>query len=270
MTQIKSYLTALIVTLLIGCGGGGGSSACSALKINEGESCEGGVPTVAGVVSVYEGTQAVGTCTGTLISQTAVLTAAHCLEVRPKGIVVSVPGHTRTASQYFIHPGYRTIRYGSSFGTVFDLAVVKFSEPIPVGPAPILVSKGAPAPGEQVVAYGLGTDEQGDGFLDRLQSGDIPLKATYLTFAGVNSGLLYETISDGSGNTCKGDSGGPILARNELGEWGIIALTSFSPLVSNERPCIPTSGGTLAVQSSVQNNEAMNFILSVAPDAAVN
>ncbi len=198
------------------------------------------------------------------------LTAAHCFDGRPKGVAISVPGHTRTASQYFIHPSYQPIRYGSSVGAVFDLAVVMFSEPIPVGPAPILVSKGAPAPGEQVVAYGLGIDEQGDTFLDRLQSGDVPLKATYLTFAGVNSGLLYETISDGSGNTCKGDSGGPIVARNQSGQWGVIAVTSFSPLVSNERPCIPTSGGTLALQSPVQNNEALNFILSVAPDAAVN
>lgn len=269
MRQMRTYLAAITVTLLIGCGGGGGgSSACSTLKINGGESCEEGVPTVAFVETTY-GQDPLG-CTGTLISQTAVLTAAHCVTGRPNQIVVAVPGHVRKASQYFIHPGYRRIQYGSGVGTVFDLAVVKFSEPIPVGPAPILVSKGAPAPGEQVVAYGLGTDEQGGSLVDRIQSGDAPLKATYLTFAGVNSGLLYETISDGSGNTCKGDSGGPILARNESGQWGIIALTSFSPLVSIERPCIPTTGGTLAVQSSVQNNEAMNFILSVAPDAAVN
>jgi hypothetical protein len=139
-----------------------------------------------------------------------------------------------------------------------------------VGPAPLLVSKGAPAPGEEVVAYGVGADEDGAAFLDRLQSGDVPLKATYLSFAGVNSGLLYETTSTGSGNTCKGDSGGPILAKNENGQWGIIAVTSFSPLVSDERPCIPTEGGTLAVQSPTQNNEAMNFILSAAPDAALN
>jgi hypothetical protein len=153
---------------------------------------------------------------------------------------------------------------------VHDLAVIKFAEPIPVAPAAILVSKGAPAVGEQVIAYGVGTDEEGSGAFDRTRDGDRALKATYLTFAGVNSGLLYETISDGQGNTCKGDSGGPILARNASGQYGIVAITSFSPLVSDERPCIPTTGATVAVQSSVQNNEAMNFILSVAPDAAVN
>jgi hypothetical protein len=152
----------------------------------------------------------------------------------------------------------------------FDLAVVKFTEPIPVAPAPLLVSKGAPTQGEQVVAYGVGADEQGEVFLDRLQSGDVPLKATFLRFAGIQNSVFYETVSDGSGNTCKGDSGGPILARNASGQWGIVAVTSFSPNVSYERPCIPVSGGTLAVQSTVQNNDALNFIFSVAPDAAIN
>ena len=270
MKQTKQLIFTITCAVLIGCGGGGGgSSACSALKINAGESCDGGVPSVAAVLPVSQSGQ-VATCTGTLISQTAILTAAHCVQGRPKGIVISVPGHVRTASQYFIHPGYRSIRYESGYGSVFDLAVVKFADPIPVGPAPILVSKGAPAPGEEVVAYGVGADEQGDAFLDRLQSGDVPLKATSLTFVGVNSGLLYETISDGSGNTCKGDSGGPILARSAAGTWGIVAVTSFSPLVSNERPCIPLSGGTLAVQSPVQSAEAMNFILAYAPDVALN
>ena len=270
MNHPKQLLFVFASAVLIGCGGGGGgSSACSALKINEGESCEGGVPTVAAVLTVGQN-NGIGTCTGTLISQTAVLTAAHCVSGRPKGIVISLPGHVRTASQYFIHPGYRPIQYGSTVGTIFDLAVVKFNDPIPVGPAPILLSKGAPEPGEELVAYGVGVDEQGTAYLDRLQSGDVEIKATYLTFAGVNNGLLYETVSDGSGNTCKGDSGGPILARNSSGQWGIVAITSFSPLVSNERPCIPTSGGTLAVQSPVQNEAAVNFIRSVAPDAAIN
>jgi hypothetical protein len=271
MRTIKQTILTLGITALIGCGGGGGggSGACSALKINGGESCEGGAPTVAAVISVSkDGREEI--CTGTLISQTSILTAAHCVEGRPKEIVVAVPGHTRKASQYFIHPGYRSIRYGSSFGLINDLAIIKFSEPIPVGPAPILVSKGAPASGEEVVAYGFGVDEQGQSFVGRFNSGDVPLKATYLIFSGVNSGLLYETVSSGSGNTCKGDSGGPIVARNANGQWGIIAVTSFSPLVSFERPCIPTQGGTLAVQSPVQNNDAMNFILSVAPDAALN
>jgi hypothetical protein len=268
MKQINRIIFTIGSAVLIACGGSGGgggsSSACTSLKINGGESCEEGGSPVAAVLPVAQNNET-GTCTGTLISSTAVLTAAHCVYTRPKGIVVGVAGHVRTASQYIIHPRYRGVSYGG-----FDLAVVKFIDPIPVAPAPLLVSKGAPAQGEQVVAYGVGTDEQGDLFLDRLRSGDIPLKATYLTFAGVNNTIFYETISDGGGNTCKGDSGGPILARNASGQWGIVAVTSFSPNVSDERPCIPVSGGTLAVQSTTQTNEAMNFIFSVAPDAAIN
>ncbi len=265
MKPARQIIFTITCGVLMACGGGGvgeTSSACTTLKINGGESCQEGGSPVAAVLLVDQN-NLIGTCTGALISGTAILTAAHCVASRPKGIVVAVPGHTRTASSYFIHPRYRGVEYG------YDLAIVKFADPIPVAPAPLLVSKGAPAQGEQVVAYGVGTDEKGAVFLDRLNSGDVPLKATYLQFAGNQNGVFYETISDGSGNTCRGDSGGPILARNQSNQWGIIAVTSFSLFVSNESSCIPVSGGTLAVQSTVQNKDAMDFIFSVAPDAAV-
>jgi hypothetical protein len=264
MRNLKQIILSVGITALIGCGGGGGggSSACSALKINGGESCQDGGTSLV-LVDIY---QPAGSfyCTGTIISQTTVLTAAHCLEGRISAIDVVGRTFRARAAQYFIHPNYR----GSKNG--FDLAVVKLSEPVSIAPTPLLVSKGAPASGEELVAYGYGIDESGTDAIQRVRAGEEPLKATYLSFAENLGGVFYQTVSLGSGNTCKGDSGGPILAKNENGQWGIIAVTSFSPLVSNERPCIPTVGGTLAVQSPTQSTTAMNFILSVAPDAALN
>lgn len=261
--HIKNLVTALTVALLVGCGGGGGgSSACSALKINGGESCDGGVPSVA-YLEMVNGNN-ITACTGTLISQTAVLTAAHCVAERPSQISIQVPGYMRGASQYFIYPGYRGVEDGR------DLAVIKFVEPIPVGPTPLLVSSGAPSPGDELVAYGYGLDEDGQGARERVSSGEAPLKATYLSFSSGTNGYFYETVSTGSGNTCKGDSGGPILAKNQNGEWGIIAVTSFSRELSETIMCIPTQGGTLAVASPVQSNAAMSFIVAHVPDAALN
>ncbi len=261
--NLKHLILSLGMTALIGCGGsGGGSSACSTLKINGGESCEEGGASLALLeLATRDGSFI---CSGTFISQTAVLTAAHCLAGRPSAIKVAGTSFTASATQYFIHPRYRGVDGG------FDLGIVKIGTPVSIAPTPILFTKGAPAPGEQVVAYGYGVDESGEDGIERSEAGREPLKATYLSFSRNLGGMFYETVSQGSGNTCKGDSGGPILAKNENGQWGIIAVTSFSPLVSNERPCIPTEGGTLAVQSPTQNNEAMNFILSVAPDAALN
>lgn len=203
-------------------------------------------------------------CTGTVISQTSILTAAHCVSGRPSRIEISNSDFSRLASAYSIHPYYRGVRNS------FDLAIIKVAEPMPVAPVPLLVSSGAPSPGAELVAYGYGLDESGRGAIQRIEAGEAPLKATYLTFASATNGFFYETVTDGEGNTCKGDSGGPILAKNNQGDWGIIAVTSFSPEVSDERPCVPIAPGAIAVVSPTQNDLAMAFILAKAPDAALN
>ncbi len=261
--HIRNIVPALTVALLVGCGGGGGSSsACSALKINGGESCDGGVPSVA-YIATDNGSNSV-VCTGTLISQTAVLTAAHCVAGTPKRVAIVVPGHERVTSQYFIHPGY----VGPT--SAFDVAIIKFAEPIPVSPTPLLVSSGAPNPGDELVAYGYGLDQDGQGAMDRVGAGEAALKATYLSFSSATNGYFYGTVSTGAGNICKGDSGGPILAKNPNGEWGIIAVTSYSLELSKTVMCVPTQGGTQSVVSPVQNNLAMSFIVAHVPDAALN
>jgi len=264
MKTANTYLILFTSVLLFGCGGGGGggSSACSTLKVNGGESCESGASPVV-LLAMHKG-GATSFCTGTAISQTAILTAAHCVADRPSQIEVATPQFGRIASSYSIHPQFRgTLRS-------FDLAIIKVAEPMPVSPASLLVSSGAPSPGAELVAYGYGVDENGRGALDRAEAGETPLKATYLTFASATNGYFYEAVTDGAGNTCKGDSGGPILAKNNQGQWGIIAVTSFSFAVSETRQCIPIAPGAVAVVSPTQNDLAMAFILANAPDAALN
>jgi hypothetical protein len=256
--------TLVLSVILSACGGsgGGGTSACSTLKVNGGESCDDGASPV---VYIESGKGNTGmACTGTVISSTSILTAAHCVMGQPSHIHVENSKVLRAASAYYIHPGYRGGR------SAFDLAIVKVAEPMPIGPVPLLVSQAAPSPGAELVAYGYGADESGRGAVGRVDAGEAPLKATYLTFASATNGYFYETVTDGAGNLCKGDSGGPILAKNSDGAWGIIAVTSFSPLVSESRPCVPVAPGAISVVSPTQNNIAMAFILAHAPDAALN
>ena len=249
---MKNILFVCLAASVIGCGGGGGDSApCSALKVAGGESCDSGEPSVA-LLAIDDS----AICTGTYISQTAVLTAKHCVSGRPSSVQVVSAGYLRTASQLILHP-------------YLDLAIVKVSSPIQATPVPVFLFDYSPALGEEVVAYGYGADETGGGVLDRVQNGEAPLKATSLSFAGPAAGGLYVTASNGSGNTCKGDSGGPVLGKNSAGRYGLIAVTSFSPNVSEAQPCIPIEAGYLAYDVSLQNAAAADFIIRNVPDVAV-
>jgi hypothetical protein len=252
---MKKFVLSCLVVVMAGCGSGGSeSSPCSALKVAGGESCDSGEPKVA-LLAISEGGMEY-TCTGTYISQTAVLTARHCVDGRPASVLVVSSGHLTDASQVILHP-------------YLDLAIVKVSNPIQVAPVSVSLFDYAPTIGEELVAYGYGMDETGAGVLERIQNSEAPLKATSLSFAGSAAGGLYVTASNGSGNTCKGDSGGPVLAKNSAGQYGLIAVTSFSPNVSFTQPCIPIEAGYLAYDVSLQNAAAADFILNTVPDVSV-
>ena len=249
--------------LFVSCGGGGGgesADACSSIKINAGESCNAGEPSVAYLT--LNRSDGFFACTGTYISQTAVLTAAHCLGARTNSIVVESLGYTRHARNFYPHPQYNGVPEDGS-----DLAIVLVSEPIQAAPVSLLVSAGPPGVGEDLVAYGYGHDENGRGAIGRIANGEAPLKATFLAFAAsLVGGRFYQTASTEEGNVCEGDSGGPILAKNANGEYGIIAVTSYGKV----HPCAPIAKGSLAVVSPIQNTSAINFILAHVPDAAHN
>ena len=67
--------------------------------------------------------------------------------------------------------------------------------------------------------FGFGFTENGVVGLGTLRSGEMRVEET-----DTNHILA---IFDGSGsNTCSGDSGGPALAQNGSGAWGIIGITS--------------------------------------------
>ena len=174
MKTANTFLILFSSILLFGCGGGGGggSNACSTLKVNGGESCESGASPVV-LLAMHKG-GATSFCTGTAISQTAILTAAHCVTGNPSQIEIATPEFGRMASSYSIHPQFRGALRS------FDLAIVKVAEPMPVSPASLLVSSGAPSPGAELVAYGYGFDENGRGALDRAAS------STLVSGYGVN------------------------------------------------------------------------------------
>lgn len=177
-------------------------------------------------------------CSGSILSSRWILTAAHCAEQHEDATPVLVTGaDTSSGAQYNIkrvvlHPDYEP---GSSTEfTTNDIALIELSEPIeePFTTVAINTDLDGPNSGEFVRASGYGYISQDwtgeSGQARELRRVDIPVISTRdclkaLEAANVESlnekfkGSLQLCAGFGpsecGGDTCTGDSGGPIVAR---------------------------------------------------------
>jgi MYXO-CTERM domain-containing protein len=142
-------------------------------------------------------------CSGTLITPTVVLTAAHCV---PQNIGTDIKvffgpdtdeeGTFVKATETWAHPGW------SDNSLYFDVGLVRLAEPGPVEPMPWHESGDIFVEYEpvRIVGFGITGEDQGGGGLKREGSAVIDeFDAHVLTLAGSPSG------------TCSGDSGGATI-----------------------------------------------------------
>ncbi|MEM6777589.1 MAG: trypsin-like serine protease [Planctomycetota bacterium] len=153
-------------------------------------------------VGIVGSLDAGGFCTGTLISSTDVLTAAHCAEVirsSDRG-TFEVDGVTVTSAAVFIHPDY------NSFTLENDIAILRLSEPI-VGVEPSPIFRGTPLVGDVLSIVGFG----GTGTATEGNDGSFGTKRVGITTIDNVTDTLVEWLYDdpAESNTASGDSGGP-------------------------------------------------------------
>jgi hypothetical protein len=208
--------------------------AAPAAAITNGQADGNGHPEVGALLAQQafsDGTWA--ECTGTLISRTVFLTAAHCDEGVSQVSVTFDSAYTSSTGRTYSGVWHADPAFSKANGDPHDIAVVVFSNPIPgITPANL--------PGANSLA-GLGKNQQftsvGYGAQAR-STAKGPKTFTYTDTRFVAAGTLNavtpaflrvsQNASHGDGGTCYGDSGGPNFLGAGSGETRTIAATTIT------------------------------------------
>jgi hypothetical protein len=172
-----------------------------------------------------------GPCSGVVVAQDLVLTAAHCVVATSRfkivGHLAAVPYHLADVTEVALHPQFSW--------PAADLALLKLSKELPTGFAPAFLDKRSVVLGDRLIVVGYGVSTQGDA-----NTAGRPRMATFVVTNTSDNLLTLRDAAGGALSICGGDSGAPafiirggVPALAGVVSGGICAdysfVTPFSP-----------------------------------------
>ena len=250
---------AMAASMIAACGGGGGSSElvlpdantlCASAgltpKILNGAECAQPERSPVVLLALLGADGVQRSCSGTMLTPTRVLTAAHCMPPGTRAIAAvqwkaNGKGSLVYASNWVAHPSYST----AGVGFQNDVGVVTFRTGMSNPSMSLLVSSPSRVGDEAFIAgWGLpGLD----------------LAVGYVRMTRVDEAHIGYTYKGQASNTCSGDSGGPAY-RGVGGPGGIVGITSSGSVEG-------CGDGDVSLYTNIQTPRVLNFIRAQAPGA---
>lgn len=199
-------------------------------------------------------------CTGTLIAEDLILTAAHCVSATPaesrtlqfyhRARNGQVTMETREVVRFVRHPKFGEI-FDGGFAPEFDLALIHFAGGLPKDSSPAeLPDSFDPKLKQDLWIAGYGDRKDGTP----LQKGEFSFGAvrpeTLLVRSSVQS-ELPQLVLRGRPQTCLGDSGGPLFLKKD-GHIFLVGVTSYG----DDQGCSQSSNFEIVTEHLIWIREA--------------